>query len=94
MLMFGWIAGILSNMYNIPQIYHTYKTKSTTDLSFTSILVRLFSYILYIIHANIIKDPPLFWNTIISSIQVTIIFIQYFIYNKNQENKDEKIENI
>ncbi len=93
MLIFGWIAGIISNVYNVPQIYHTYKTKSIKDLSFISISFRLCSYILYIIHAHIIKDPPLFWNTIISFIQVTIIFIQYFIYNRrNQENKDEKLE--
>lgn len=83
MLIFGWIAGIISNMYNLPQIYHTYKTKSTKDLSIFSILFRLLSYILYIIHANIIQDPPLLWNTIISSVQVIFIMIQYFIYSKN-----------
>ena len=88
MLLFGWIAGILSNVYNIPQIYHTWKTKSSKDLSILSILVRLTSYIFYIIHANVIKDPPLFWNTILSVVHVIIIIIQYLIYKKN-EIKDE-----
>ena len=75
MLLFGWIGGILSNIYNIPQIYHTYKIKSTKDLSILSILVRLVSYTFYIIHAIIIEDPPLLWNTIVSQIQVIIILI-------------------
>ena len=92
MLIFGWIAGIFSNIYNLPQIYHTYKTKSTKDLSILSVLVRLLSYLLYIIHANIIKDPPLFWNTSISFIQVIVIIIQYFIYKQN--DKTNIIENI
>ena len=97
MLVFGWIGGILSNIYNIPQIYHTYKIKSTKDLSLLSIFVRLFSYTFYIIHAIIISDPPLLWNTIVSQIQVIIILIQYLIYNKNKlENdkiKNDKIKN-
>ena len=88
MLLFGWIAGILSNIYNIPQIYHTWKTKSSKDLYRMSILVRLTSYIFYIIHASVIKDPPLFWNTILSVVQVIIMIIQYLIYKKN-EIKDE-----
>jgi MtN3 and saliva related transmembrane protein len=92
MLLFGWIAGILSNIYNIPQIYHTWKTKSSKDISIISILFRLTSYIFYIIHAYIIKDPPLFWNTLLSFVQVIIITIQYFIYKK-KEGGDTDINN-
>ena len=96
MLIFGWIAGIISNTYNLPQIYHTYKTKSTKDLSIVSILFRLLSYLLYILHANIIQDPPLLWNTVISMFQVVLIMTQYFMYNKtiNTQNtqNSQKIE--
>ncbi len=91
MLIFGWIAGILSNIYNFPQIYHTFKTKSSKDLSISSILFRLTSYLFYIIHANVINDPPLLWNTIISFFQVLVIAFQYFYYkkkiNKNDNNE-------
>lgn len=90
MLIFGWIAGIISNIYNLPQIYHTYKTKSTKDLSIFSILFRLLSYLLYIIHANIIQDPPLLWNTIISSVQVIFIMIQYFMYSQNENTQNSR----
>jgi len=90
MLIFGWLGGILSNIYNLPQIYHTYKTKSTKDLSICSLLFRLLSYLLYIIHANIIQDPPLLWNTIVSMFQVILIMIQYFLYNKNENSQNSQ----
>ena len=91
MLIFGWIAGIISNTYNLPQIYHTYKTKSTKDLSIVSILLRLLSYLLYILHANIIQDPPLLWNTVISTFQTLFIVMQYLMYRQN--NKPKEIDN-
>ena len=94
MLIFGWIGGILSNIYNLPQIYHTYKTKSTKDISILAILFRLLSYLLYIIHANIIQDPPLLWNTVVSTFQVFLIVIQYFMYSKNiNVENTENIQN-
>jgi uncharacterized protein with PQ loop repeat len=89
MLLFGWIAGILSNIYNVPQIYHTWKIKSSKDLSIISILFRLASYSFYIVHANIIKDPPLLWNTIISFFQVLVIAFQYFFYKYNIDKNEE-----
>jgi uncharacterized protein with PQ loop repeat len=92
MLIYGWLAGIISNMYNLPQIYHTYKTKSIKDISILAILFRLLSYLLYIVHANIIQDPPLLWNTILSTIQVILIILQYFLYRNNCENTENKIE--
>jgi len=95
MLIFGWIGGILSNLYNFPQIYHTYKIKSSKDLSIISLLFRFLSYVLFIIHAFIIDDPPLFWNTIISLIQLLIIIFQFYYYrNKNSSKKEENIDNV
>ena len=92
-LVFGWIGGSLSVIYNIPQIYHTWKTKSSKDISIYSIFFRLTSYIFYIIHALIIEDPPLLWMTLCSLIQVLLISFQYYIYSckkKNEKNEKEK----
>ena len=83
-LLYGWIGGSLSVIYNIPQIFHTWKTKSSKDISAFSLLFRLSSYIFYIIHAFIIDDPPLLWMTVCSLIQVIIIYIQYITYNNNK----------
>ena len=89
-LVFGWIGGSLSVIYNIPQIYHTWKTKSSKDISIYSIFFRLTSYIFYIIHALIIEDPPLLWMTLCSLIQVLLISFQYYIYSCKKKMKKIK----
>lgn len=83
MLIFGWLGGGLSVVYNIPQIYHIYKNKSVGDISIYSLLVRLISYFFYIIHGYLIMDPPLLFMTLASLIQVLILSFQYFMYKGN-----------
>lgn len=80
MLIFGWIGGGLSVVYNIPQIYHIYKNKSVGDISVYSLLVRIISYLFYILHGYLIMDPPILFMTLASLLQVLIISVQYFIY--------------
>ena len=86
MRLFGWIGGGLSVIYNIPQIYHIYKQKSTNDISFSSLVIRIISYSFYITHGILIKDPPLLWMTSFSLIQVLILSYQYFIYKNNDDD--------
>ena len=90
MLIFGWIGGVLSNVYNFPQIYHTYKMKSSKDLSLISMMFRFSSYIFYILHGFYISDPPLIWNTTASLIQLLIIIFQFYYYKKNNLPKKEQ----
>ena len=88
MRLFGWIGGGLSVIYNIPQIYHIYKQKSTNDISFSSLVIRMISYSFYITHGFLIKDPPLLWMTFFSLIQVLILSYQYYIYKDNANNNN------
>ena len=80
MRIFGWIGGGLSVLYNIPQIYHIYKQKSTNDISIMSLIVRLVSYSFYITHGILIQDPPILWMTSFSFLQVLILSYQYYLY--------------
>lgn len=88
MRLFGWIGGGLGVIYNIPQIYHIYKQKSTNDISFSSLVIRMISYSFYITHGILIKDPPLLWMTSFSLIQVLILSYQYYIYKNNDNDND------
>lgn len=45
------IGNILSVVYNIPQIYLTYKTKSATDISSSFLWMRLASSIIWCIYS-------------------------------------------
>lgn len=42
-----WTANVLGLIYNVPQMYHTYKTKKVDDISTSSIVLRLLSSILW-----------------------------------------------
>ena len=87
---FGWLGGGLSLIYNIPQIYHLYKTKKSNDLSLQSWILRLISYCFYIIHVWIRKDPALFYTYAIGFLQCCIITGQIFVY-KSECNKENGV---
>ena len=87
---FGWIAGSIAVVNNLPQIYKNYKTKSCDDISKLSIFMRILSYVFYIIHGSIIIDPPLLWMTSVGTVQLILIWIQILYY---QKPKDTTIEN-
>ena len=90
---FGWIGGITALVYNIPQIYHIFKTKKTNDLSLISWLIRIFSYTMYLIHVWIKKDAALFFTNLLVFFQVLVITIQIIVHRssckkkKKEENK-------
>ena len=89
MRLFGWIGGGLSVIYNIPQIYHIYKQKSTNDISIMSLIVRLISYSFYNTHGILIQDPPLLWMTSFSLLQVLILSYQFYLYKTNITDSEE-----
>ena len=86
MLVFGWIAGGLGVVYNIPQIYYIWKSKTVKGISFYSLMVRLISYFFYIAHGFTINDPPLIWMTSITLLQVSFICMQYYLYKTKKNN--------
>lgn len=91
--LFGWIGGLLALVYNVPQIYHIWKTKSVQDISKASWTMRTISYCFYIIHTFFQNDPALFYTYILGFIQVIIITIQIFIYKNNENNINERESN-
>ena len=84
---FGWIGGITALIYNLPQIYHIFKTKKTQDLSLISWLMRCFAYIMYLIHVYIKKDAALFYTNLLAFVQVVIVTTQIFVYKSSCREK-------
>ena len=77
---FGWIASTLAIIYNIPQIYRIYKMKSTRDISTYGYIIKLLSYILYLTHGAIIKDPSALVCSAINLLQILTILAQIRYY--------------
>ena len=80
-VIFGWIAGGIGVCYNIPQIYYTYKSKDVSSISKYSLLFRVISGMLYVIHGYNIGDTAGYCMTTISTSQTLIMLIQYYIYS-------------
>lgn len=54
----GYLAGTLSVVSFIPQVYRTWKTKHTKDLSFGMFALLVTACSLWAIYGIIIKDLP------------------------------------
>lgn len=85
MLIFGWIGGIINAFHILPQVIKIYRTKSTQDISFYSLMIKLIACITYTIHGVIINDPPLLYMTGLMVGQYLFILCQYKYYYKDKE---------
>ena len=80
MTIYGWVGGSISVIYNVPQIVHVYRTKSVEGISTFSILLRVLSYILVIVHTYQLQDMALLVTTSLGMFQLCIIYFQTCIY--------------
>lgn len=54
----GYIAGILVVISLVPQVMKSWRTKSTTDISFWRYFIYIIGLILWILYAILIKNGP------------------------------------
>jgi uncharacterized protein with PQ loop repeat len=86
---FGWIATFGTFIYKVPQIYKLYNTKSSNDVSTSSLVIQTSGYVFYIIHGIIIDDYPTIVMGAISFIQGVILVTLCCIYKNNAPKKEE-----
>jgi uncharacterized protein with PQ loop repeat len=83
---FGWVGGTLALIYNIPQIYKNYITKSVDDLSEFSLILRFLSYSLFLVHVWRRQDHASFYTNSIGLLQLFLLLLQFRLYKKTIEN--------
>jgi MtN3 and saliva related transmembrane protein len=81
------LAPIVNCIQFLPQLYKTYITKSVKDLSFYSLLLILFTNLLWFLHGYFIIDYPLIISGLINMTISFALFTLYFLY----KNKHQKI---
>ncbi len=99
------IANIINLVYNLPQIYKTYKTKSTGDFSEWFLFLRIVGNVIWIPYSIEIGSTLMLVNTLVTV--ASSIFIGYYkvreiinkkrymIYNKfTSDNRIMKNRNI
>ena len=88
---FGWIATTITFLYKLPQIYKLYKTKSSNDMSLTSLTIQTTGYVFYIVHGFTIDDHPTLVMGGISLLQgIILVFLCCVYKNKKCIIKNEE----
>ena len=79
----GHIASALSSLTFIPQVYHTWKTKSVRDLNLWMILIVFLSTVIWLVY-GIEKEllPVVICNSIICLLSLVMIYFKYKYSNK------------
>ena len=86
----GWLGGSLSAVQLVPQIYKLYQVKRAEDLSKTSFVIRLVSYVCYLVHGQNIQDPPLFWMTLTGLVLLCVTMCQMAWYSHAQSTEENE----
>ena len=89
MRIFGWIAGGISVLHNVPQIIHVCKRKSADDISITALSMRMLSLVFYILHGILIQDLPILVMCTIILAQCCIICVQKYRFRNEDHAPDE-----
>ncbi len=75
---FGFLAALTSTISLIPQIYKTYKTKSTRDISVLMLLNFVFSSICWVIYGAMIDAMSVVWcNVIMLGFSLILMVLKY-----------------
>ena len=79
----GHVASALSSMTFIPQVYHTWKTKSVKDLNLWMIWIVFVSTVIWLIY-GIEKEllPVVICNSIICFLSLVMIYFKYKYSNQ------------
>lgn len=77
----GWAGGALSVVQLVPQIRLLCRTKSGTQISRAALSIRVCGYIMYLVHATNIGDPPLFFMTLVGLVLLSIIILQIVYFD-------------
>ena len=92
------IANIINLFYNIPQMYKTYKRKTTTDFSGLFLLLRIIGNTIWIEYAIEVNSLLMLINNIVTVL--SSVFIGYYKLNeilnerKNKNNHNHNNNNI
>ena len=76
------LAPILNCIQIVPQLYKTFESKSVRDLSIYSLLLILFTNILWTLHGYFIMDHSLIVAGFISMFVNISLLNLFFLYNK------------
>ena len=76
----GYIAILLEQFTNIPQIYKNFKLKDTNEISLVSLFLGLLSSIIWAWYGWKRYDRPLMLSGLFAIVTYTILILQKYMY--------------
>ena len=87
----GYTGGTLLNITFIPQIYKTYKTKRTDDISIYFMILQMITSIFCLTYSILLNENPLIISNAILFFELLLLLIGKilfsYIYKKNIQNQ-------
>ena len=81
---FGYTGSVLLVTSLIPQVYHTYKTKFTDDLSFLFIVMQILTGVCFLAYGILLEELPLIIANVGVQIQIILLLIAKIMYTNNE----------
>ncbi len=78
----GLLAGILTTIAFVPQVYQTWKSKSAKDLSLGMLLIMISGLILWLIYGLVLNVLPIILTNCAVLILASILLFFKFKYGK------------
>ena len=91
-LIIGYFAGAITIAMQIPQLYHTIRTKKTKDISMWFLLLTLLNHIFWLTYAVLDNSIPLMVTDTVGAILTAIIIGLKIYYDHfiNQAPEDSE----
>jgi uncharacterized protein with PQ loop repeat len=80
------VANVINLVYNLPQMVHTYRTKSTKDFNTWFIVLRIVGNSIWVIYAAEVKSTLMLINNTVSVLSSIFIGYYKFINYYNEQN--------
>lgn len=73
----GYLGSFLSCVTFIPQVYHSWKSKSVGDLSFLMILIVVTSTVVWLVYGYFVNSGPvLMANAVVLSLSLMLLYFK------------------
>lgn len=85
----GYTGGTLLNITFLPQIYRTFKTKQTDDISLLFMILQVITCMLCVAYSFLLNEQPLIVSNIILLCELLTLLLGKILFSYVYKNKDE-----
>ena len=76
----GFVAGTLTTISFLPQVYYVYRSKRTTDISLSMYLLFFFGVLMWLVYGVILGSIPIIFFNAITLVLAGAVLAGKFLY--------------